>query len=817
VQALLYANLSSQTISGTPAGSSFTWPQLVEGSDLVLSFRFLKGLGSAAQEVQRNVVSFQAVIGRLDARPTSGTIKLKLGTGSPVNGVNVTTALNVATINAEVLQNAINALSGLSAFHPCVVTEHDDSYFVTGADGSAISFTLAENSTFPLAFLRVATELIDGAHVYALRLVQASAAFTDQQARVTVPAPVVSEIVSGSSTDGSQRNAVQKITFSPGFRGIYTVGYAGNQTTTLRMGTGSATDPSDGPTELAAALNALAPANGVFVVTNPDTGAAQIEFTGSLGAQSQDLLTVTVYGAPPGDVTCTLSLDTFPLWQMLNAQPKNQITLPFEVVCVLENEQDSSIHEEHTLIRTQVTIARRLGSDTLGTAPEIDWANPPLPASYVPFNSSQTGIGSFSYEHLLGDGSAHVFTLTHGQGSDHISNVNVLHNTTPGAALVPGTDFTWRRINSNVIEITITGSAPASDSLKAIITFAQTRTQFIEGVTFEIGQINGLTAALASITGRLTTVENNVGITGGGTTTPAADRQPTMQEPLPKRAVLLPWRSSAPQISFSDLASVDMGNRRSLKLLPALNTASFTSLPGGSPDPDPSYVGTLYKNTSGATVELSGGSGHKGPTIKDGEFAACTGDLWYKLIRNGSENTYYAADFEYDLVKAFVIGPNELTVGRTLSMDFAIQLAMLNANTNAQWVLEIRHGIAEQATTPSGVGPNYKDIAWNATPILSERLLVTDQPRTRTFGLKIKRSIVSGDDTLTTSVIKGGITSGATGPSAAEFVLNIRLTRFDVDDDTIDPKGYVGLVFPNPPNIAGTAATNMGTAIIAPS
>jgi hypothetical protein len=262
---------------------------------------------------------------------------------------------------------------------------------------------------------------------------------------------------------------------------------------------------------------------------------------------------------------------------------------------------------------------------------------------------------------------------------------------------------------------------------------------------------------------------------------------------------------------------VDLTGKRVLKLLPALNTSSFTNLPGGSPDPDPSYVGTLYKNVSGATVELAGGGGHKGPTIKNNEFAACTGDLWYKVIRNGSENTYYAADFEYDLVKAFVINSTELTVGRTLSIDFGIQLGMLNANTNAQWVLQIRHGVAEQVSTPSGVGVNYKDIAWNATPILNERLLITDAPRTRLYGLRIKRALVSGSDTLTTSVIKGGITSGVTGPSAAEFVLNIRLTRFDIDDYTPDAKGFVGVVFPNPPNIAGTTATNIGQAIIAPS
>ena len=50
-----------------------------------------------------------------------------------------------------------------------------------------------------------------------------------------------------------------------------------------------------------------------------------------------------------------------------------------------------------------------------------------------------------------------------------------------------------------VVEITIVGSPPASDALEAIITFAQERSQFVEGVTFEIGQVTGLSAAVMPV------------------------------------------------------------------------------------------------------------------------------------------------------------------------------------------------------------------------------------------------------------------------------------------------------------------------------
>jgi len=51
VQALLYANLTTRTLSESPGGAPFSWPDLIEGDTLRIALRFLKTLGDGQIEI----------------------------------------------------------------------------------------------------------------------------------------------------------------------------------------------------------------------------------------------------------------------------------------------------------------------------------------------------------------------------------------------------------------------------------------------------------------------------------------------------------------------------------------------------------------------------------------------------------------------------------------------------------------------------------------------------------------------------------------------------------------------------------------------
>lgn len=97
----------------------------------------------------------------------------------------------------------------------------------------------------------------------------------------------------------------------------------------------------------------------------------------------------------------------------------------------------------------------------------------------------------------------------------------------------------------------------------------------------------------------------------------------------------------------------------------------------------------------------------------------------------------------------------------------------------------------------TGVGLNLSAVTWNATPILSQRIILTSVPSIETFGITIGRSIqvVSGTptDTLISTQIVYGATAGATGPTSANFALRARLIRFDTENTPAAQSGFIAL------------------------
>jgi hypothetical protein len=820
VQQLLNCNLGTRNFGASPNDTAFSFPPLVEGEMLVLSFRFWLNANGATTEVQRTVHSFQALLGPLDARPTKGYVKLKVGAATAVDGVNVTDALNVATLTASIVETAINELSGLTGFTPVTVWENNGTFNVQGANGVEKEFSLHGNSTVPISFLKVTVGTVDGNTVHGLRLVQTPGAFTDQQSRVVLPPPLVTTRIDGSSEDGNKRNEIQEITFHPALRCLYQIGYSGKTTTVLKLGTGTTDDPIDSINVIQAALNKIADAGGKFIVTAPDTRTLRVEFTGTMGEGDQDPLTVSIYSVPAGDVTCFLSLKTAELAALLDASKDKQITIPLEIFATLENEEDGEILEDHPIVRTDVTVVRRLGGAELMSAPSIDWALPPLPKSYIPFNTSQTGIGSFSYPQVIGDDDNTVFTIAHNQDSDEISNVNVLGNTTPGAALIPGTDFTWARINSNVVEVTIIGFTPGVDALRVIITFAQVRSQFVEGVTFEMGQVNGLDVALAAFDDRVSAVEDRMGISSLGTvatSTAVAGVKwtfPPFWSVLGVRLAVNKVTEAAAQ----PFATVDRSKwkKQGGGLFRAIHDAAATTLSSSLPEPDDGAVtaGILYQNDSGDDFELTAALSHKSGIVKDGEYLATNGEAWYKVTQDiPGKNSWYPADFSKELFQISVTDA-ELIPASYLEVQFGLELAVFDSSSPLQLIVEIRRGVFTSAASPDPTGENIDGITWTTTPMLRVPVRLTSNvPVTRAFGCRVSRSAVG--TLAATQLINGAETAAGTVPTTPNFLIQARIIGVDILDSVAKPRGFFALRGLNAdPSANGISAAKLGIAQI---
>jgi hypothetical protein len=572
------------------------------------------------------------------------------------------------------------------------------------------------------------------------------------------------------------------------------------------------------------ALKPLASVNGSFVVTDGDASLL-IEFAGSMGAQPQDLLTVEVFDLPDGDPTFIINTDKAEMWALMRrSDVQGNLALTLSIDVYIEDEIDSGTSRLHSFQRP-VTFTHPVNRAMSNVSANLIWNQPPSTTREAPFSPSNLLITTHAYPQLCGDGAATAYVINHNLGSNYL-DVIVRENADGGRQLSDPADFTVVFTNANSCIVTF-ATAPTTNQMLVVIRTSDLASTWATGVTWEIADVVGLAAALATLAGRVTAVESAVGITGGGTTTQTGDPQPSMIQPIAKVAKLLPW-GRGDQIAITDLGAVETSRLRTLGLLNAVHAASVTAIPAGPPEPNVSYRGIVYQNQTGADIQLTGGSGHKAPIIPPNGYALCNGLIWYAATRYGTEKTYYPTDFELTLMPPLVIDGDELTVGSTFSFDFGLQLAAFRANTNASWVLEIRHGLPTSETSPSGVGVNLKNITWNATPIYSKQLILTAEPRTRLYNLSIARSLVVTEgtptDTLTTSVKHGNITTGTTGPSASAsfgaskpFVVGIFLCRGDFEDTNPDMRGFVGVVFPSPANVAGTTNATLGQAIIQPS
>jgi len=792
VQALLYSDLTNSKLSLSAGGGEFSFPELVEGEDLRLQLRFTVDSGDGGAVVSRVVHGVRAGLGVLDARPTSGTFKLKVGP-SVSSGANTTGAL-AFDANAAAIAAALNGLSYLSG-NLATVQDVEGSFLVSFASGAQLSILTVENKLQPFAALDVRAYDLGGAYVHACRLMRSPLAYSTASSLVLPPAPVVRRVQTGGNSGGWNRNEIQAIAFSAGFTGTYRLTFDSRETEPLQGGV-------DGPEQLAAALNdALKGLGKVQVIAV--NGEAYIEFIGEYAALELDLITCAVDTAQPADLTLTLPLNSAALCAALDAD--SSLTLPLEVTVDLEDLSAPGVVVPHLAIRQDVTLIRALNRAGLESVPDNDFLIPFDATNYKSFNPDNLAQTVQSFSDTFGDGSTRVFSITHGLNVSG-AYVAVREAAANGRLLENGVDYVLRFVNDNQVSITLDAAytTPAADALVILILAGAPITAFINDLEITIDQVTDLRALLDAQAASIATLETVTAITGGRVLATAEAEAVLEAEMLPVGRVL-PWRY-APLPPVKDLVELDLSSFRPLILLPAVHDVATEDFPSEMPLALPEYIGRVFENQYETPITLAGGGGHPSFVLAPGGFAACNGSAWYELSHYGEEASYYPKAFDLKLFE-FPIDGDELTAGRTLQASWALQLATFLADTSAQWVLEIRHGIPAQQSGVTGIAVNLSAVTWNATPLLSKRITVNETPKTATFGVTVSRAIIASVDTLTTSVQMYGKATGVTGPASCPFVLGAFLCRFDTENARAG-RGFVGAVFPAPSAAVGAAAGN---------
>lgn len=766
---ILTVNLTTRRVVSP---SSYQVPAMPWGGALTLGLRFVQDTGDgAANPVSLNVESLSALLGAVDAPPRVGSFALHIG-NAPAGPTNTTAPLHVDA-PAQEFAAAINALAAVTAMYgACTARKVEGSWLFSFANATAaVPVEVVNNTLDPLSMGYVSAVPIDGTWIHELRLRQMPVAATSASDRILPPPPVITRIVAGGSSGYAIWNEVQDLYVPPDFLGAYRIKRGSVFTRVLTV--------DDGPEEIADALAALEQG---FEVTQGLNNHARIEFGGEeMKGSPQDLLEVQALEAPEGDLTFTIDFNTRELLALFRSRAT--VTLPLVVRLFVRGADE--ITRPLDVLTLPVTILAPLHFPELETVPGVDWLRQPSPRTYKPFNLSQVITGQQFSSASVGDGVAGSFELTHGLDTEMVF-VWVRENTSGGAQLTQGTDYSVTIDSANSVTVTALGDPPAENGWIVTVVSAQTVAAFAEGLTLEIGQVNGLEAILAGIDTRLNVLEEVLPSTGPGAT---ADAVAGLEIELPKTAEVLFLRSALPTggVTEADLPA------RAPYMLPAVHAASSASMP--SPLPAPA-AGNVWLNDSGAAVLVPIGGGIRSAYVQDDGFVASDGRVLYPATRSGSTNSFFPAPFERELFM-FAINDRMLRVNRTLSLQFGLSLQLFRATARASWGLVIETGSVPADTDPTPTDPlNLQNVVWTATPALAQRIVLGPLKTTHSFGLRIARAAGGlSCDTMLYGVWEG---ANAAAPASANFAVRARLINFDTENSITSARGWVhyGIVDP---------------------
>ena len=797
MDALVYLDLATKQMSDSLGGNRFTIPTHTFGEDITIGIRFAQRDDGIQREVSKTVQELRATIGKVDARPTSG----EWGITVDPNGTDIDVTGLAFDVTAATLETDLTSASlGLGTV---TVEDKNDSFLITFSSEDTVSTVNpveiepnADNSLFPVSFIRHRTFTYNGMWVHEIRLIQAPVASTDQSSRKLPPQPSITTLQDGSTVDGVVVNEIQELYLPPTFRGLYQIQRGSAKTRLFSI--------ADGAAEVEEALNAdgLADEGGVFSVENVENDKAQITFGGDMEGTGHDEMSVVVYSAPEGDLTFNLTLDTIELAALL--REFEEVTLPFEIEADIEDDDDDTIVYTRSLYFDEITIRRELHWEELSTAANIDWLRPPLNEVYGGFDYSAVSNGQLHYSDSYGDGTTSPFNVDHNLNADDVTVL--VKKISTGELLVLGTDFSVDITNSNTLQVTPI-TTPASNDWRVTI-LALEQTSSFDPHTHAISDITGLQTILDDYGTRVAALEalapSDLRLSLA-TTTGAYLREST----IPNFSEVFPANTRAGKTRlelgsrFSTFDPEILGRGQG-RLYGALHKASTTSLDtidvqvdgvATLPVASDSYIDTVYENDTGDVVTIPGGGGHPSDSLAANEFVSCDGDYWYKVVQYGSasETSYYPVNFERTIFTQGISG-EDLISNRKMEVVFDFEVGLVDLPESSMVAyLVVETGTWTGDSTPATTGGNLQNITWAAAPAHSERLLITDMADRYQVGYRVVRD----GSTLTGSALTFGTWKAATEPSTTDFAVRARLIRWDTENAADTPRGRVFLSGPS--------------------
>lgn len=773
---LIYANLTTRKPEATLTGAALNWPEFTAGDKVRIGVRFLEMIENARVERMLPVKSARLSLGMVDAAPTAGTWRIKVGAGASTAD-NTTPPLPV-NIFPSALASSLNALPDVTGpLSPATVEQAGASWLLRFGDGASVEVTVIENKLEPEAFARVRQSEAAGKHETEIRLMHAPLASTGIFQREVPPEPEVTTLQEGS-TDPSGTYFVpeiQKIVVPALFRGTWQL-FFGMAYKSRIFGTDEAAE------DMQSAINEmLAPLGYEVTVISPATGEYLIVFDGeNVVGLDVDEMQAQVFDAPEGDVTFDLDLNTREVFRALSAERLRQdcvLELEAEIANDGENPADpGSPSSLVTIFQSPVKLRAELQWDALAAAAGVDWLRPPTRRSYVPFTLSQILTGQQqAFQTVIGDGEATEFTLDHELHSE-LCQIIVRENADGGRLLNPDEyDVTFDSEDS----LTITFPAAPAENEFAVQAVAVGPPSVFQAHTHTMAEIEGLNALIADIVTRVTDLE---GILPNVTVGVADAQKGAIEIPIPSVTEALFYKGGAVEMKDGALPVL---LKRAPLMLPAVHTATNdTALPAPLPNP---AANSLWVNSGGGAVIIPGGYGIRSGLVKPGGFVASDGRLLYPADRDGETKSYFPAAFNRELFMFYV--SEKMLATRRMEVVFAVQTALIGADSRASWLVEIQAGTAPQDESPAPTAPNLQNVVWNTAPILRERIVISQDLVTHTFGVRIRQAL----DGMKCDVQNYGLWTGnnAAAPASPAFALRARLINFDTENSRPDARGWV--------------------------
>ncbi len=227
----------------------------------------------------------------------------------------------------------------------------------------------------------------------------------------------------------------------------------------------------------------------------------------------------------------------------------------------------------------------------------------------------------------------------------------------------------------------------------------------------------------------------------------------------------------------------------SLGLLPAVHDATVASYTTG--DLPAVAADSVFVNNSGGTVTLPAFASWPAQKVAVGNYAACDGRLWFPARRYKETNSYYPQAFERTLY-TLAFTPESLPLGERFELRRQLAVRLLSNNTDAVWNFVWEIGMRASQSSPAPIGPNLDGYTWR-TPLIDQQIPVTDVVGAHHFGITLKRTLDGSSEVWGGDIIRYSKTMGAAAdqlPTGNYFVLRLRLSCFDTQNDVPEPKGF---------------------------